>query len=72
MYSVPEKKEHTDYALDTASKLLEFYNNFFEINYPLKKLGEYMSTQCKHMHSPPIVLSFHASLHFPSLFCQTW
>lgn len=41
MYSVPEKKEHTDYALDTASKLLEFYNDFFEINYPLKKLGEW-------------------------------
>ncbi|TMS04005.1 Leucyl-cystinyl aminopeptidase [Larimichthys crocea] len=38
VYSVPEKKEHTDYALDTASKLLEFYNNFFEITYPLKKL----------------------------------
>lgn len=38
VYSVPEKMEHTDYALDTASKLLEFYNDFFEINYPLKKL----------------------------------
>lgn len=38
VYSVPEKKEHTEYALDTASKLLEFYNNFFEIGYPLKKL----------------------------------
>uniref|UniRef100_A0A4W6GB13 Aminopeptidase n=1 Tax=Lates calcarifer TaxID=8187 RepID=A0A4W6GB13_LATCA len=38
VYSVPEKKEHTDYALSTASKLLEFYNNFFEIDYPLKKL----------------------------------
>ncbi|XP_023153659.2 leucyl-cystinyl aminopeptidase [Amphiprion ocellaris] len=38
VYSVPEKKEHTDYALDTASKLLEFYNSFFEIEYPLKKL----------------------------------
>lgn len=45
MYSVPEKKEHTDYALDTASKLLEFYNNFFEINYPLKKLGECTQAQ---------------------------
>lgn len=45
MYSVPEKKEHTNYALDTASKLLEFYNNFFEINYPLKKLGECTQTQ---------------------------
>lgn len=38
VYSVPEKKEHTEYALDTACKLLEFYNDFFEIDYPLKKL----------------------------------
>uniref|UniRef100_A0A8C4IAP1 Leucyl/cystinyl aminopeptidase n=1 Tax=Dicentrarchus labrax TaxID=13489 RepID=A0A8C4IAP1_DICLA len=38
VYSVPEKKEHTDYALDAASKLLDFYNDFFEINFPLKKL----------------------------------
>ncbi|XP_068460773.1 leucyl-cystinyl aminopeptidase [Clinocottus analis] len=38
VYSVPEKKEHTDYALDTVCKLLEFYNDFFEIAYPLKKL----------------------------------
>ncbi|XP_062238076.1 leucyl-cystinyl aminopeptidase [Platichthys flesus] len=38
VYSVPEKKEHTDYALNITSKLLEFYNKFFEIDYPLKKL----------------------------------
>uniref|UniRef100_A0A3B4BEZ3 Uncharacterized protein n=1 Tax=Periophthalmus magnuspinnatus TaxID=409849 RepID=A0A3B4BEZ3_9GOBI len=38
VYSVPEKKEHTGYALDAASKLLDFYNNFFEIPYPLQKL----------------------------------
>ncbi|XP_077600401.1 leucyl-cystinyl aminopeptidase-like [Stigmatopora nigra] len=38
VYCVPEKKEQTDYALDTLSKLLEFYNDFFEINYPLPKL----------------------------------
>uniref|UniRef100_UPI0037E8A15A leucyl-cystinyl aminopeptidase n=1 Tax=Semicossyphus pulcher TaxID=241346 RepID=UPI0037E8A15A len=38
VYSVLEKKEHTDYALDTGAKLLDFYNNFCEINYPLKKL----------------------------------
>lgn len=38
VYSVPDKKGHTAYALDTASKLLDFYNSFFEINYPLKKL----------------------------------
>lgn len=38
VYSVPDKKEQTHYALDTACKLLEFYNDFFEISYPLKKL----------------------------------
>ncbi|XP_041855483.1 leucyl-cystinyl aminopeptidase [Melanotaenia boesemani] len=38
VYSVPEKKEHADYALETASKLLEFYNDFFDIKYPLQKL----------------------------------
>ncbi|XP_072288663.1 leucyl-cystinyl aminopeptidase isoform X2 [Eucyclogobius newberryi] len=38
VYSVPEKKEHTSYALEAASKLLDFYNNFFEIPYPLQKL----------------------------------
>lgn len=40
MYAVTEKKNHTDYALATVSKLLEFYNNYFEIKYPLSKLGE--------------------------------
>ncbi|KAM9810926.1 leucyl-cystinyl aminopeptidase [Neosynchiropus ocellatus] len=38
VYAVPEKKEHTEYALETASKLLTYYNDFFQINYPLKKL----------------------------------
>ncbi|XP_064793155.1 leucyl-cystinyl aminopeptidase-like [Oncorhynchus masou masou] len=38
VYSVPEKKEHTHYALDTASTLLHFYNTFFHIDYPLRKL----------------------------------
>ncbi|XP_038145962.1 leucyl-cystinyl aminopeptidase [Cyprinodon tularosa] len=38
VYAVPEKKEQTDFALAAASKLLQFYNEFFEIKYPLKKL----------------------------------
>lgn len=38
VYSVPEKKEHTDYALETGAKLLDFYNGYCEIDYPLKKL----------------------------------
>lgn len=40
VYAVPDKKEQVHYALDTAAKLLEFYNTFFEIDYPLRKLGE--------------------------------
>ncbi|KAM6965216.1 leucyl-cystinyl aminopeptidase [Aplochiton taeniatus] len=38
VYSVPEKKEHSTYALEAASKLLQFYNDFFDIPYPLSKL----------------------------------
>ncbi|KAM4616809.1 leucyl-cystinyl aminopeptidase-like [Polymixia lowei] len=38
VYSVPEKKEHTFYALDTASKLLQYYNTFFDVKYSLSKL----------------------------------
>lgn len=40
VYSVPEKKEQTSFALATASKLLQFYSTFLEIDYPLKKLGK--------------------------------
>lgn len=40
VYAVPDKKDQMHYALDTAGKLLEFYNTFFDIDYPLSKLGE--------------------------------
>ncbi|MBN3301131.1 LCAP aminopeptidase, partial [Amia calva] len=38
VYTVPEKLDQVSYALDTAAQLLEFYNQFFQIKYPLKKL----------------------------------
>ncbi|XP_066509399.1 leucyl-cystinyl aminopeptidase-like [Hoplias malabaricus] len=38
VYAVPDKKDQVLYALDTVSKLLQFYNSFFEIPYPLRKL----------------------------------
>lgn len=38
VYAVPDKKEQMHYALDTACKLLEFYNTFFDSDYPLSKL----------------------------------
>ncbi|KAF7687342.1 leucyl-cystinyl aminopeptidase [Silurus meridionalis] len=38
VYAVPDKEDQVLYALNAASKLLEFYNGFFEIKYPLSKL----------------------------------
>uniref|UniRef100_A0A673LRT7 Aminopeptidase n=1 Tax=Sinocyclocheilus rhinocerous TaxID=307959 RepID=A0A673LRT7_9TELE len=38
VYAIPDKKDQVQYALDTACKLLEFYNTFFENDYPLSKL----------------------------------
>lgn len=40
VYAVPDKQDQVHYALQTAAKLLQFYNRFFEIEYPLSKLGE--------------------------------
>ncbi|XP_028603903.2 leucyl-cystinyl aminopeptidase isoform X1 [Podarcis muralis] len=38
VYSVPQKLNHTEYALDTAVELLKFYQKYFNITYPLQKL----------------------------------
>ncbi|KAI4901681.1 hypothetical protein NFI96_029218 [Prochilodus magdalenae] len=38
VYAVPDKSDQIHYALNTTAKLLEFYNSFFEIKYPLSKL----------------------------------
>lgn len=45
VYAVPDKKDQVKYALDSAAKLLEFYNEFFGIHYPLNKLGGCICTQ---------------------------
>ncbi|KAM9694251.1 endoplasmic reticulum aminopeptidase 2 isoform 1-T4 [Trichechus inunguis] len=38
IYASPEKWSQTHYALDTSLKLLDFYENYFHISYPLPKL----------------------------------
>lgn len=38
IYTVPQKIGQVHHALETTVKLLEFYQNYFEIQYPLKKL----------------------------------
>uniref|UniRef100_A0A8C5HZ00 Aminopeptidase n=1 Tax=Gouania willdenowi TaxID=441366 RepID=A0A8C5HZ00_GOUWI len=37
VYAVPEKIEQTTFALDAAVKLLDFYDDYFDIPYPLPK-----------------------------------
>lgn len=39
MYAVPDKINQADYALDAAVTLLEFYEDYFSIPYPLPKQG---------------------------------
>lgn len=39
VYASPEKWSQTHYALEASLKLLDFYENYFDINYPLPKLG---------------------------------
>lgn len=38
IYTIPQKSGQAEYALDTAVKLLEFYQEYFGIPYPLEKL----------------------------------
>jgi aminopeptidase N len=37
VYATPDNVKHTDFALDCAVKTLEFYNQYFDIPYPLAK-----------------------------------
>lgn len=36
-YATPDNTKHTQFALDVAVKCLEFYNEYFDIQYPLQK-----------------------------------
>lgn len=38
VYAVPNKLDQAEYALDAAVKLLEFYQEYFDVKYPLPKL----------------------------------
>ena len=37
--AMPDKLEYFHYGLDVAQKALEFYENLFNVSYPLPKLG---------------------------------
>lgn len=39
IYAVPDKINQAHYALDAAVTLLEFYEDYFSIPYPLPKQG---------------------------------
>lgn len=40
VYTVPDKIDQAGYALDAAVKLLDFYEDYFSIPYPLPKQGK--------------------------------
>lgn len=42
VYTVPEKINQAEYALNTAVTLLDFYDDYFGIPYPLPKQGEHL------------------------------
>lgn len=45
VYAVPEKIDQTAFALDAAVQLLDFYDDYFDIPYPLPKQGQYLLCQ---------------------------
>lgn len=44
VYSVPGKINQAEYALNTAVTLLDFYDEYFGIPYPLPKQGAYFKS----------------------------
>lgn len=40
IYAAPEKWNQTHYALEVAVKMLDFYEEYFNIHYPLPKQGK--------------------------------
>lgn len=40
VYATPAQKEKTNYALEIAAKVTNYYVDYFKIAYPLPKLGK--------------------------------
>lgn len=61
IYASPEKWQQTRYALEVAVKMLDFYEEYFNIHYPLPKQGSPMFSFVKlsqHFISLTYCLSF--------------
>lgn len=46
IYATPEKWSQTHYALEVAVKMLDFYEEYFNIPYPLPKQGIHLTCLC--------------------------
>lgn len=46
MYAPSELIDQTDYALNVATTVLDFYESYYGIKYPLHKSGEIAVCQC--------------------------
>lgn len=75
IYATPEKWLQTHYALEVAVKMLDFYEEYFNIPYPLPKQGIHLFRFClTNPHSisffPKLPVNFSSPpCHFPSLTC---
>ena len=44
-YAPPDQIDQVDYAMDVGSRMLEYMEGFFSINYPLPKAGKNLLLQ---------------------------
>lgn len=42
VWAPPEQIEQANFAIEAAPKVLEYYEKFFKVNFPLPKQGENM------------------------------
>jgi len=41
VFATPDQLDKVDFALSTGAKVTEYYINYFQIEYPLPKLGNF-------------------------------
>ena len=47
VFATPAQLNKVDFALDTGAKITEFYIQYFQIEYPLPKLGKFFFKKLK-------------------------
>lgn len=48
VFTTPEQIDKVDFALEVGKGVMEFYIQYFKIEYPLPKMGKQLSLCCSH------------------------